>query len=92
MVEAGRRGTRIREEAGGALCPSTVEGAYDDWERAEWLPELPREGAEQIAQAAKRAGVTVEGDMMDALQVEIEYDTEIEYARSLREAEREVEV
>lgn len=92
MVEAGKRGTRIREEAGGALCPSTVEGAYDDWERAEWLPELPREGAEQIAQAAKRAGVTVEGDMMDALQVEIEYDTEIEYARSLREAEREVEV
>ncbi|ORY53392.1 hypothetical protein BCR35DRAFT_310531 [Leucosporidium creatinivorum] len=84
MVNETCRGTRIQEDAGGVLCSSTEDGVYDDWVRTDWEPWLPREGAEQVVRAGKKAGVEVKGRVLDALRVEAEYEAEVEYARSLR--------
>lgn len=83
IVMEPKRGTRIVEDTGGQPCSLTDDGVYGDWERAEWYPWLPREGAEQVVQAGRKAGVKVKGEVVKALQVEAEYEAEVEYARSL---------
>ncbi|GAA5974808.1 hypothetical protein JCM5350_001305 [Sporobolomyces pararoseus] len=79
----GKIGTRIEEE--GVPYKDGVEGEYQtypDWEFPRWTKGFSRRGLEKLWRVAERNGVQLRGSAMDALEVEDEYEEELEILRA----------
>lgn len=79
----GKIGTRIEEE--GVPYKDGVEGEYQtypNWEFPKWTKRFSRRGLEKLWRVAERNGVQLSGSAIDALEVEDEYEEELEILRA----------
>ncbi|GAA5974753.1 hypothetical protein JCM5350_001277 [Sporobolomyces pararoseus] len=79
----GKIGNRIEEER--APYRDGIDGEYQtypDWEFPRWREGFSRRGSEKLWRVAERNGVQLRGSAMDALEVEDEYEEELEILRA----------
>ncbi|GAA5972702.1 hypothetical protein JCM3765_000978 [Sporobolomyces pararoseus] len=79
----GKIGTRIEEK--GVPYKEGIDGEYQtypDWEFPKWTKEFSRRGVEKLWRVAERNGVQLGGSAIDALEVEDEYEEELEALRA----------
>ncbi|GAA5821994.1 hypothetical protein JCM11251_004815 [Rhodosporidiobolus azoricus] len=78
-----KMGTRIQEDANGVLCdwhPSGW-GYYPDWVLPHFTETCSRSGLKKLLLVAQQDGVEVDGEAVEAIEVDEAFDRELEWLR-----------
>ncbi|GAA5904783.1 hypothetical protein JCM6882_008372 [Rhodosporidiobolus microsporus] len=87
---SGKIGTRIFEDANGVPYAGGdwgEEGLYPDWELPTWGDEMSRSEFEKLLLLAKREGVEVDGDAIEAIEVDEAFVAEMDFLAGFEDGE-----